>query len=176
MEDNGKDLKLETTFTNARSLFPFIAAGIAVAGIGLIVLSLTTGLGAWLLPMQERYLSILIPTAADGSEALSLQTLEHEIQSKTLTIRGAVLNRTPYPISNLQAVIDVKDRFTLPAVSVTVPVDPAELPPDKAGTFAAVIGMEKELGAFTVRFRLPEEGPFVPHRDERPDAQPPQPK
>jgi hypothetical protein len=176
MEDNGKDLKLETTFTNARSVFPLVAAGLAVAGIAVIVLSLTTGLGAWLLPMQDRYLSVLIPTAADGSEALALQTLQHEIRSKTLTIRGTVLNRTPYPIQNLQAVIDVKDRYTLPVVSVTVPVDPADLPADKSAVFESVIGMDKELGGFTVRFRLPEEGPFVPHRDERPDALPAQPK
>jgi hypothetical protein len=168
-----EDLKLETTFSNAKSWFPYAAAGLAVAGIGLIILTVTTGIGAWLLPMHERYLSILIPTATDGSEALSLETLAHEIKGKTLIVNGTVSNRTAFPITGLQAVVDVRDRYTLPVVTVAVPIDPVELAPNQDAVFRAEIGMEKELGGYTVRFRLPEEGPFVPHKDERPDRPPP---
>ena len=166
------DLKLETTFTNARSLFPYIAAGVAVAGIALIVLSMTTGIGSWLLPMDDRYLTVLIPAAADGSPGLSLQALEDDAKPKTLSIRGTVLNRTPYPINGLQVVIDVKDRYTLPVATVTVPLDPVELLSQKSGTFQAIIGVEKELGGYSVRFKLPDDGPFVPHLDERPGQVP----
>jgi hypothetical protein len=170
MPDN--EFKLETRFTDSRGIMFYTAIGLAVAGIIGIVLTMTTDVAARLAPMDPNYLTVLIPKAADGAEPLSLKTLEHQGKDKSLSIKGTVLNRATVPITGLLAIVDVNDKYTLPAETATVPIDPVELPPNAVGTFEVMILSDKELGGFSVRFRLPDDGPFVPHKDER--TEPPQ--
>jgi hypothetical protein len=167
-----KDFQLETRLTNTRGFFPYVAAALAIAGIIGIIATMTTGVGARLLPMDESYDVFTAPTAEDGSEALALQTLEQEVKDKLVSIRGTVLNRTAYPLSGLQAVIELRDKYGLPAQNVTVAVEPDELPAQATAMFQAVVVPDKEIGSYAIRFRLPDEGPFVAHKDERPDAAP----
>lgn len=95
---------------------------------------------------------------------------------KTLTIDGKVANRTNRVISGLVAVIIVNDRFTLPSQTVNVPLNPPDLPPQGAATFHTMITLdEKGLGGYNVQFRLPNDGPYVPHKDERPPEEPKEP-
>ena len=117
----GDDLKLEVSFSNSRGAFPYIAAAFAVLAIAGIVLVMTTDVAARLLPMDPAYLDVLIPTVADGSMPLSLRTLNQKADDKTLTIDGTVMNRTEATIAGLLAVVQVKDKFSLPAR----PADPA---------------------------------------------------
>jgi hypothetical protein len=167
-----KDFQLETRLTNTRGFFPYVAAALAIAGIIGIIATMTTGVGARLLPMDDAYDALTAPAAEDGSEALALQTLEQEVTDKLVSIRGTVFNRTAYPISMLQAVIELRDTYGLPAQSVPVGVEPDDMPAQSTAMFQAVIVPEKKIGSYTIRFRLPDDGPFVAHKDERPDAAP----
>jgi hypothetical protein len=172
MED--PDLKLATHYSDSPSKLPYIAGGLALAGIVAIVLIMTTGIAERLLPMNEDFINVLIPTAADGSEALALRRLEQKETPRTLIVEGEVANRTESTISGLLAVIQVNDRFRLPSNTVSISVEPAELEPNATATFKAEIALgENGLSGYDLQFRLPDDGPFVPHKDERP-PQPPQ--
>ena len=164
----GEELKLETRFSGNRGLFPYVAG---ILGLTLVVLAFMylTGIGRDRLPYSE-YFAVRAPMAPDGTEALSLQALSHATDEKTmLSVEGTVSNRTDSTISGLQAVVSVTDKFTLPVQTVNVPVDPVELAPQGMGTFRTTVTLgENGLGGFTVNFRLPDEGPFVPHKDDRP--------
>jgi hypothetical protein len=129
-----------------------------------------TGIGRDRLPYAE-FFEVHAPTAADGSEALSLQDLKQTETEKELTIEGTVANRTEKVISGVVAVIAVTDRFTLPLQTLNVPLVPADLSPKGTAIFKTVITInEKGLGGASISFRLPNDGPFVPHKDERPGA------
>jgi hypothetical protein len=120
------------------------------------------------LPYSE-YLAERAPAAADGSEALSLLSLSEKQEGKTVTIAGSVMNRTESPISDLMAVIKVTDNFTLPVATVNSPVDPAELGAKSMGTFQTSVTLgDHGFGGYSIDFRLRDDGPFVPHKDERP--------
>jgi hypothetical protein len=111
-------------------------------------------------------------TAPDGSEALALWMLDQKEEEKTLSIAGTIMNRTDSAISGLVAVIIITDRFTLPAETVTVPIDPAELAPKGRGNFQTTVTLgEKGLGGYSVQFQLPQDKLFVP-QDERQPNQP----
>ncbi len=130
---------------------------------------LVTGIGRDRLPYTDYFFAVRAPEAADGSEALSLQSLTYMEIDKTVSITGTVMNRTESPISGLLAVIAVTDKFTLPVQTVNVPVEPAELAPKAMGTFRTTVTLgENGFGGYTLQFRLPDDGPFVPHKDERP--------
>lgn len=160
------DLKLETRFSSSRGAFPYVAAAFAVAGILGIVLVMTTGVASRILPMNDRYLDSLVPTVADGSPPLALQTLATD--EKSLTIDGTVMNRTESTIAGLLAVIQVNDRYTLPAQMIEVPVEPAELASKAVGKFhTTIVPGENGFGGYTLQFKLSSAGPFVPHKDER---------
>jgi hypothetical protein len=121
--------------------------------------------------MDENYRNVFVPTMADGSHPLSLKTLQYkeDPRARTLTLEGTVMNRTDSTISGLLAVVQVKDRFTLVAQTVEVPVDPAELDSHAIGKFQTVVTYgENSLGGFDLQFKLPDDGPFVPNMDERP--------
>jgi hypothetical protein len=169
------DFKLETRFRGNRGLFPYIAG---ILGLAVVVLAFMylTGIGRDALPYSS-YFAVRAPTAPDGSEALSLQSLKHVTDEKTtIDIEGAVMNRTDDTISGLLAVITVVDKFTLPVETVNAPVEPAELGKNAVGTFHTTVMLkENGLGSYSVNFRLPDEGPFVPHKDERPVELAPQP-
>jgi len=171
MDEN--DLQFETRFSTPRNWFPLAAAVAGVVIIAGIIVIMTTDIASSLLPMEDRYFDVLVPLAADGSEALSLRELAQKGDEKALSVDGSVLNRTESPIAGLSAVVEFKDKYTLPAETVTVPVDPPLLEPGETGKFhAEAVGGEHGLGGYSLQFRLPDDGPFVPHIDERSDRSP----
>jgi len=168
------DIKFETRFSQSRGLFPYVA-GILGAAVLVLLFMYVTGIGRDRLPYSE-YFARRAPTAADGSEALSLQTLITMSDDKMVSVEGTVTNRTDAPISGLQAEISVTDRFTLPVQTVNAPIDPVDLGPKETGTFHTMVPLgENGLGSVNLNFRLPDAGPFVPHRDERPPTPEPEP-
>lgn len=165
------EIKFETRFSKSRGLFPYVVAVLGLAVL-IVIGMIITGIGRDRLPFAE-YFAARAPTAADGSEALSLQTLSQQENEKTVSIEGTVMNRTDEVISGLVVVIGVTDRFTLPVQTVNVPVNPTDLAAKALGTFQATIPLgEHGVGGYNVQFRLGNDGPFVPHRDERPPAEP----
>ncbi len=163
------ELKLDIRFSSSRGAFPYIAAAFAVMAIAAIVLIMTTDVAARLLPMDPSYQDVLVPTLADGSPPLSLQTLSQKADDKMLEIEGTVMNRTESSIAGLLAVVQVNDRYTLAGPVVEVPVEPAELASQATGRFHTVITLgENGLGGYLLQFKLPNDGPFVPHEDDRP--------
>jgi hypothetical protein len=167
------DIKFETRFSRSRGLFPYVA-GLLGAAVLVLAFMYVTGIGRDRLPYSE-YFAVRAPSAADGSEALSLETLKTVSDDKMVSIDGTVTNRTEAPISGLVAVIAVNDTFSLPVQTVNAPVDPADLGPKATGMFHAMVPLgEHGLGNYTINFRLPNEGPFVPHKDDRPaEPEPP---
>ena len=163
------NLKLETSFSSSRGALPYIAVTGAVLLIAGIVIVMTTDVAARLLPMDPSYVNVMIPAMPDGSPPLSLQTLTQKLEPKTWTIDGSVLNRTDSKITGLLAVVQVKDRYTLPADTVEVSVEPPELESQAKGMFHASIPVgEKGVAGYDIQFKLPGEGPFVPHKDDHP--------
>ena len=160
------DFNLETRFSRSRGLFSYIALAL---GLGLLVLVVMVVSGKFdYLPYSE-YFAVRAPAAADGTEALALLSLDEKEDQKTVTISGTLMNRTESPISGLVAVITVTDNFTLPVQTVNVPVEPAELDPKATGMFQTTVTVgETGFGGYSIDFRLPNDGPFVPHKDERP--------
>ncbi len=163
------NLKLETSFSSSRGAFPYIAVAGAVLLIAGIVVVMTTDVAARLLPMDPSYVNVLIPAMPDGSPPLSLQTLTQKTDNKALTIDGRVLNRTDSTLTGLLAVVQVKDKFTLPADTVEVPIQPAELESQATGLFHTTIPIgDKGVAGYDIQFKLPGGGPFVPHKDDHP--------
>jgi len=164
-----KDLKFETRFSRSSGWGPVVAGIIGLLIIVGIVLTMTTGLADRLLPMQDSYLDVLVPSAPDGSEALSLRSLTQKSDKTSLAVEGTVANRTDAPITGLSAVIEFKDKYTLPFQTITVAVEPSPLDRGAVGAFrATAMAGANGLGGYSLQFRLPDEGPFVPHKDERP--------
>ena len=163
------EFKLDTRFSDRPPTYLRPAATIfAVIGITVIILTMTTGLASRLLPMEDKYLAALIPQAPDGAEPLSLQTLEHEITDNILTVKATVFNRTEFTISGLQAVVDIHDKFGFTTQSVAVPLEPKDLPSRGMAAFQTTITLTTNpLAGYAIRFQLAD-GPFVPHKDERP--------
>jgi len=147
-----EDLQFETRFSKSRGIFPYVLGLIGLVVV-VVLFMLVTGIGRDSLPFSE-YLKVRAPMAADGSEAISLQDLKQTETEKSLTI----------------------EKFTLPSQMVNVPLNPPDLPAKGTATFQTVVMLdEKGLGGYNLQFRLPNDGPFVPHKDERPDAPPPPP-
>jgi hypothetical protein len=165
----GEDLKLDTRFSDSRGAFPYIAAAFAVLALVAIVVIATTDVAARLLPTDPRYVDVLVPTVADGSPPLSLQTLNQKVDGKTLAVDGTVINRTDSTLTGLLAVVQVRDKFTLPGQTVEVPVEPAELESKATGKFQTIVTIgENGVGGYDIQFKLPNDGPFVPHKDDHP--------
>ena len=168
------DLQFETRFSKSRGLFPYVLGLIGLV-VFIVLFMIVTGIGRDQLPFAEIF-KVHAPTAADGSEAISLQELQQIQTEKTLTIEGKVANRTDKVISGLVAVIAVNDQYTLPSQTVTVPLNPPDLQPKGTATFQTEVTIgEKGLGGYNLQFRLPNDGPFVPHKDERPIEEPKEP-
>jgi len=165
------DLQFETRFSKSRGLFPYVLGAIGLVVV-VVLFMIITGIGRDRLPFAELF-AVHAPTAADGSQAISLQDLKQAQTETSLSIEGTVANRTDRVISGLIAVITVNDRFTLPSQTVNVPLNPPDLQPKGTATFQTMITLdEKGLGGYNLQFRLPNEGPFVPHLDERPAEEP----
>ena len=159
---------LDMTFTgkDRTLLVKRVATVVAAAGIILILASMTTGLAAYLLPMSDQYLQVLVPQAPDGKEPLALKTLDNSTtDSNTLSVSGTVQNRTDFPISGLLAVLSVQDvRYN--RQSTSAPLTPADIPSGATGSFQISLSMPDQPGQYSVEFRIPN-GPAVPHRDDR---------
>src|SRR2546422_6675350 len=99
------DFKIDLTYSGQdKDYLRPIAIGIAIAGIIFIIATMTTSVAAKLLPMNDEYMQVLVPVAADGAEPLSLKLLEQEVNDKTMTVHGTVENRTDYTVSSMVAV------------------------------------------------------------------------
>ena len=166
------EFKLDTRFSDRpRTYVRPIATAVAIAGIVLIILTMTTGISARLLPMEDKYLIALIPQAPDGAQPLALKMLQHQANETMVTVSGTVLNRTQYTITGLQAVLDIHDKFGFTTQSVTIPLDPKDVPAGSAATFQTTVMLTSPLAGYAIRFQLID-GPFVPHKDERAEALP----
>jgi len=159
------DLSFSAVDTHKRFL---IASITAVCAVVFIVLTMTTNLASHLLPMSDEYLQVLIPVAADGKEPLGLKSLDHDIKDNTATVRGTVENRTDYPISGVVAVIEFQDTTTRFPMTVEAAVDPVELGPKQTGSFTANATLQQKIAGYLIKFKLANDGPFVPHKDDRP--------
>jgi hypothetical protein len=137
----------------------------AILGIIFIFATMFSNVANRILPMNDAYLNVLVPAAADGSEAISLQKLEHEVVDKTVTIRGTVGNRTEYPLRDILAVIEVQESTGILRDTLEVPLDPPEVPPQGTATFQGMVTVD-ELGGYIVKFKVLD-GPFAPHKDDR---------
>jgi hypothetical protein len=165
-----KDFHVDMTFTGHESHNAFrIGVGVAIAGIIFIIATMTTNVAAKLLPMSDEYLQVMIPTAPDGAEPLGLTELMHELDGKTITVTGSVMNRSDQPVSSIIAVIELQDTTGRFPETKEVPVMPAELPPQGTGTFMVTATLQENPGAYLVKFRF-EDGPFIPHKDDRAPA------
>jgi hypothetical protein len=164
------DFQVDLTFSGQNKSYARpIALVIVVVGVGLIILSMTTNMAAYLLPMNDAYLQVLVPVAPDGAEPLSLRSLSQEIKDKTIVVHGSVANRTDYPVPNLLAVVEMQDTTGRFPQTIEAPVDPVELLPQAAGNFTAMATLQEKPAGYLVKFRLGD-GPFVPHKDERAPA------
>jgi hypothetical protein len=162
-----EDFHVDLTFSGEnKSHARPIGLVIALLGIGLIVATLTTDIAANLLPMDDRYLLVLVPLAPDGAEPFSLRSLTQEIKDKTMVVNGTVANRTEYPVMNILAVIEMQDTTGRFPQTIEAPIDPVELLPQAVGNFTATATLQEKPSGYLVKFRLAE-GPFVPHKDER---------
>jgi hypothetical protein len=158
---------VDMTFTGRRlKLARPIGIGVAIVGIIFIFATMTTNLAAHLLPMGDEYLVAMIPSAPDGNEPLGLTMLSHDIHDKTISITGAIRNRTNEPMSNLLAVVQMQDTTGRFPQTVEVPVMPAQLQPQAEATFMTMATLQEKPGGYLVKFRFAD-GPFIPHKDER---------
>ena len=165
-----KDFQPDLTFTGRDSnAFYLTAIVVAVVGVIFIFLTMTTNVAASLLPMSDEYLQVMIPPAPDGAEALSLTSLTHEITDKTIAVTGSVMNRTDQPMSSILAVVEMQDTTGRFPQTQQVSIMPKELEPHGMGTFMATATLQEKPGGYIVKFKF-EDGPFIPHKDERAPA------
>ena len=138
-------------------------AGLVIVGI---VLFSFTDLSSVVLPMDDRYLDVLIPATADGAEPFTLNELNHDLSEKTLSVTGWMTNRAEVEVENVIAVITARDTTGRFPATLEIPVDPGLIPPDGTGTFSMTVTLREKPNNYSIRFKL-ENGPFVPHKDER---------
>ena len=161
------DFHVDLTFSGEDRHHARLIAGIVAAvAILFMVATMTTNLATHLLPMEDRYMQILVPVAADGGEPLSLKTLDHQITGNTISVRGTIVNRTEYPVSDIVAVVEMQDTTGRFPQTVEVPIRPQELPPQVPGEFMTTATLQEKPAGYLVKFRLAD-GPFVPHKDDR---------
>ena len=158
------DISFSAEDTYKRFLLSAITAGAALL---FIILTMTTSLASHLLPMNDEYLQVLIPLAADGKEPVGLTSLEHDIKDTMASVHGTVRNRTDYALSGLVAVIDFQDTTSRFGQTVEIPVDPAELGPKQDGAFMTSVTLQQKVSGYLIKFRL-KDGPLLPHKDDRP--------
>ena len=165
-----KDFHIDMTFTGREATWVRPAAIVtAIAGIIFIIATMTTNVAASLLPMHDDYLQVMIPTGADGAEPLGLSMLTHEINEKTITVTGAVVNRSAEPVSSILAVVQMNDTTSRFPQTQEIPVMPEELQPQATAYFTAMATLQEKPGGYLVKFKFVD-GPFIPHKDERSGA------
>jgi hypothetical protein len=162
-----EDFHIETTFTDRDAGYlRRVAIGVGIAGVLFVIATMTTNLASALLPMSDEYLQVMIPVPLDGGEPLSLTSLRHDIQDKTISVSGTILNRAEEPISDVIAVVELQDTTSRFPQRQEIPIVPAELPPQGTGEFTAIATLQEKPGGYIVKFRFAD-GPFLPHKDER---------
>jgi hypothetical protein len=167
MPPENRDFHIDMTFTGRqRNLARPIGIAAAIAGIIFIIATMTTSVAAHILPMSNDYLAVMIPTAPDGAEALGLTMLSHDIQEKTISVTGAIRNRTNEAMSNVIAVVQMQDTTGRFPQTAEVPVMPKDLPPQGMATFMTMATLKEKPGGYIVKFRFAD-GPEIPHKDER---------
>jgi len=160
------EYRVDLTFTDRRlNLARPIGIGAAIVGIIFIFATMTTNVAARLLPMGDEYLAAMIPAAPDGSEPISLTLLCHEINDKTISVTGAIKNRTNEPMSNVLAVVKMVDTTGRFPQTVEVPLMPALLQPQSESNFMTMATLQEKPAGYTVNIRFAD-GPFIPHKDE----------
>src|SRR5207247_8858534 len=97
----------------------------------------------------------MIPAAADGAEPLALTSLMHEIDGKTISVRGSILNRTAQSMSDVLAVVEMQDTTGRFPQTQEVTIQPMELAPQEVGYFAAMATLQVNPAAYIVTFRFP---------------------
>jgi hypothetical protein len=166
-EDN--EYQVDMTFTGRESNARLIGTVVAIAVIVFILATMTTNVAATLLPMNDDYLQAMVPIAPDGGEPISLTSLTHELDEKTISITGSIMNRTDQTISEIIAVVLIQDTTGRFPQTQEVPLMPRDLPPQGTGAFMAMATLQEKPGGYTVKFRFAD-GPFIPHKDDRPPA------
>ena len=167
MSSDQNDFHLDLRFTSQKKNYGRpIGIGVASALILLILLSMTTSVASKILPMTDEYLLVMIPPAPDGAEPLGLKSLMHEVNEKTISVNGSIMNRTKQPMMDLRAVVEMQDTTGRFPQTVEIPIQPENLQPQAVGTFMVMATLQENPGAYIVKFRFAD-GPFVPHKDER---------
>ena len=160
------EYRIDMTFSGRQvKLARPIGIGVAIVGIIFIFATMTTNVAAHLLPMGDEYLAAMIPAAPDGSEPLSLTLLCYEINDKTISVTGAIKNRTNEPMSNVLAVVKMVDTTGRFPQTVEVPVMPAPLQPQSESNFMTMATLQEKPAGYTINIRFAD-GPFIPHKDE----------
>jgi len=162
-----EDFHLDLTFTGreyskAIQITTYILVSLIIV---FILATMTTNVAAYILPMSDEYLQVLVPQAPDGKEPLALKALDQTTTDNTLTVTGTVLNRTDFPVSGLLAVLNALD-VKYNKQTAKVPLTPAEIPSQQTGSFQVTVTLPDQPGQYSLEFRIPD-GPAVPHRDDR---------
>lgn len=142
--------------------------GAIVAGISLFAIALFsfTNLSEAVLPMEDRYLDVLIPPTAEGVRPLALDEISNVLEENLISVSGRVTNTSLEPLENVVAVITARETTGRFPETIEVPVQPARLEPGESGDFSMSVTLRQRPDSYTVRFKL-ENGPFLPHSDAR---------
>jgi hypothetical protein len=140
-----------------------VVIGLAVLAIGVFSF---TDLSSALLPMDDAYLTVLIPSTEDGSPPFVLDELSHDLSGNSLSVSGRVTNNSLRELENVLAVVRVEETTGRFPATLEVPVDPSPLPAGETGQFATSVTLPQQPDEYSVRFKL-QDGPFVPHLDNR---------
>ena len=140
-----------------------VVAGVAILAIGVFSL---TDLSSVVLPMDEAYLEVLVPRTEDGTYPFILEELSHELSGNTVSITGRVQNNSLEDLENVLAVVRVEETTGRFPATLEIPVDPSPLPAGESGRFETAVTLPQLPDEYSVRFKL-EDGPFVPHVDNR---------
>ena len=162
-QDFHVDLSFSEKDTHKTYLISAITAG---ATILFIILTMTTSLATHLLPMEEEYLQVMIPLAADGAEPLGLKSLDHQIVENNITVSGSVQNRTDYLMSRVMAVVILQETTGRFPQTIEIPLDPPDLNPQATGAFMVSSTMQQMPAGYVGKFKIAD-GPFLPHKDDR---------
>ena len=146
-----------------RRLGAGVFVSVAIAGI---VLFSVTDLSEAFVPMDERYLDILIPDTEEGTLPFALNELSNVLEDNRISVSGRMTNRSLEPVENVVAVITVRETTGRFPETLEVPVEPTPIAPGDSGYFSVSVTLRQRPDNYSVRFRL-ENGPFVPHSDER---------
>ena len=152
-------------YSKAKLDYRRIAAGV-FAGLAIVAIAVfsVTDLSAILLPMDDRYLEVLVPRTEDGSEPFILNELNHVLDENTLSVTGVVTNNSSDSVENIVAVITARDTTGRFPATLEIPVDPEMIEPEESGTFSMSVTLRQKPDHYTVRFKLAN-GPFVPHKE-----------